>query len=85
MKDLVEYIIKNIVNNPDDISVEESSDNGNIDLKLKVNPQDMGLVIGKGGQIIKSLRRLLTVRAISEGVRVNLELIEPEDTNTPQV
>lgn len=78
MKDIVEYIVKQFVTNPDAVEVTEESQDGMIRLMLKVDPVDMGLTIGKSGQTIKSIRRLLTVKAISDNVRVNLELI---DTN----
>ncbi len=81
MKDLVEYIVKNIVTNPEAVLVDEKSEEGNIDLLLSVDPKDMGMVIGKGGQMIKAIRRLLTVRAITENVRVNLQLVEPADSD----
>lgn len=78
MKDLLEYIVKNLVSKPDAVATRELRDNGNVNLTLSVNPSDMGLVIGKGGQTIRAIRKLLTVRAIAENVRVNLQLIEPE-------
>lgn len=77
MKDLLEYIVKNLVSEPDAVVVEQTSDNGVINLELTVDPKDMGLIIGKGGQTIHALRKLLTIRAISENVRVNLHLNEP--------
>lgn len=78
MKDIVEYIVKQFVTTPDAVEVSEENQDGIIRLMLKVDPADMGLTIGKNGQTIKSIRRLLTVKAISDNVRVNLELI---DTN----
>lgn len=78
MKDLLEYIVKSLVSKPDAVATRELRDNGNVNLTLSVNPDDMGLVIGKGGQTIHAIRKLLTVRAIAENVRVNLQLIEPE-------
>lgn len=77
MKDLVEYIVKQIVNHPEEVVVEETSDNGAISLTLTVNPEDMGMVIGKSGQTIKSIRKLLISKAIVDNVRVNLALSEP--------
>lgn len=77
MKDLVIYIVTNIVTKPESVSVEETNDAGNINLILTVDPTDMGIVIGKNGQTIRSIRKLLTVRAIAENVRVNLQLSEP--------
>lgn len=84
MKDLLNYIVTNLVTKPDVISIEEQRQNGMVDLTLKVDPQDMGLIIGKGGQTIRAIRKLLTVRAIAENVRVNLQLAEPE-AKTPTV
>lgn len=80
MKDLVSYIVKSIVSNPDQVKVEEEQQDSEVRLSLSVDPADMGIVIGKGGQIIKSIRRLLTVRAMAENVRVYLNLQEPEDS-----
>jgi uncharacterized protein len=77
MKELLEYIVKNLVSNPDSVVVEEETAEGNVNLYLTVHPDDMGIVIGKGGQTIHSLRKILTVRAIAENVRVNLQLNEP--------
>lgn len=77
MKDLLEYIVKNLVSKPEAIKIDEQKSNGEVNLVLTVDPLDMGLIIGKGGQTIRSIRRLLTVRAIAENVRVNLQLSEP--------
>jgi len=77
MKDLLEYIVTNLVSKPEAVKIEEQRSNGEINLNLTVDPSDMGLVIGKGGQTIRAIRKLLTVRAIAEQVRVNLQLVEP--------
>lgn len=79
MKDLVEYIVKNIVSKPEAVTVEENTSDTEVTLSLTVDPSDMGVVIGKGGQMIKALRKLLTVRAMADGVRVNLQLVEPTE------
>lgn len=84
MKDLVEYIVKNIVSKSEAVNVEEQIVDSAINLKLTVDPQDMGLVIGKMGQTIKAIRRLLGVRAMAENVRVNLELSEPKSSDKSQ-
>jgi hypothetical protein len=85
MKDLLDYIVKNLVSKPDAISIDEQKDDGNINLTLGVDPSDMGLIIGKGGQTIRAIRKLLTVRAIAENVRVNLQLNEPPTNTNPEV
>lgn len=77
MQDLLKYIVTNIVTNPDAVVVEEQNNDGDVNLILTVDPADMGIVIGKGGQTIRSIRKLLTVRAIVENVRVNLQLNDP--------
>lgn len=77
MKDLLNFIVTSLVTKPEAVEIEERNEEGNLDLSLKVDPSDMGLIIGKGGQTIRSIRKLLTVRAIAENVRVNLQLAEP--------
>lgn len=77
MKDLLEYIVQNLATKPDEISIDEQNDGGSINLTLTVDPKDMGIIIGKNGQTIRAIRKLLTVRAIAENVRVNLQLAEP--------
>lgn len=76
MKDIVEYIVKQFVSSPDGVEVSEEMQDGMLKILLKVSPEDMGLTIGKSGQTIKAIRRLLTVKAISDNIRVNLELID---------
>lgn len=77
MKDLLNFIVTSLVTKPEAIKIDEKSQNGNVDLNLTVDPSDMGLIIGKSGQTIRAIRKLLTVRAIAENVRVNLQLTEP--------
>jgi len=82
MDELLEYIVKNLVNNPDSVLIEQDIDGGNVNLRLTVDPSDMGLIIGKGGQTIHAIRKILTVRAIAENVRINLQLTEPSGSST---
>lgn len=77
MKDLVLYIVKQIVNTPEDVAVEEQRDGSKTNLTLSVNPSDMGIVIGRNGQTIKAIRKLLIIRAIAENIMVDLQLREP--------
>lgn len=84
MKDLVTYIVSHIVSNPDAVNVDEQRNGTQVQLVLSVDPSDMGLVIGRAGQTIKAIRKLLTVRAIAENVRVNLQLAEPEGEHSSQ-
>lgn len=77
MKDLLEYIVQNLVTKPEEIFIDEQSQAGVVNLTLTVDPGDMGIIIGKNGQTIRAIRKLLTVRAIAENVRINLQLAEP--------
>lgn len=77
MKDLIEYIVKQLVTKPEAVTVEEDRQDSVVNLLLTVDPEDMGIVIGKAGQTIKAIRRLLGVKAMEENVRVNLQVNEP--------
>ena len=77
MKDLLNFIVTSLVTKPEAVQIDEQKSNGEINLNLTVDPSDMGLIIGKGGQTIRAIRKLLTVRGIAENVRVNLQLAEP--------
>lgn len=77
MKDLLNFIVQSLVTKPDAIKIDEQRQDGNVSLNLTVDPSDMGIIIGKNGQTIRAIRKLLTVRAIAENVRVNLQLVEP--------
>ncbi len=83
MQELVEYIVKNIVSLPDAVKVEVQQEGTDVTVNLEVDPVDMGLIIGKSGQTIKAIRKILTVRAMAEEVRVYLQLVEPK--NAPEV
>jgi hypothetical protein len=75
MKDLLEYIIKSIVSEPDAVKItEENSDNGLL-IKLEVAPNDKGRVIGRQGRVAQALRTLLRVKAAKEDTRVRLEIL----------
>lgn len=78
MKDLLNLIVTGLVTKPEAVLIDEQKEEGAINLNLTVDPADMGLIIGKGGQTIRAIRKLLTVRAIAENVRVNLQLTEPQ-------
>lgn len=74
MKELVEFVAKNLVDYPDEVQILEKSKNGVVDLTLLVNPSDMGKVIGKQGRIANSMRSILKACAIKEQKKVNLEI-----------
>ncbi len=76
MKQLLEYIVPNIVNHPEDVVINETEENGVINLSIKVNPEDMGRVIGKSGKVIKAIRQIGRIIAIKKGVRVNIDVLD---------
>jgi predicted RNA-binding protein YlqC (UPF0109 family) len=75
MKELVEYIAKSIVNEPDAVNVEEETNEEGITLKLRVADDDKGRIIGKQGQIAQAMRTLLRVKAAKAATRVRLEIM----------
>ncbi len=77
MKDFLHYLVTQIVDQPDQVTVEEfRDDQGLINLTLKVAQEDMGKVIGKEGRIIHAIRDLVRVLAVKRRERVNVSLIE---------
>ena len=75
MKDLLEYINKAIVAEPDAVKItEENSDEGLL-FKLEVADDDKGRVIGRQGRVAQALRTLLRVKAAKEDTRVRLEIL----------
>ena len=77
-QEFVEYIVKNIVEHPEDVKVERKVDEMGVLLELKANPLDMGKIIGKEGRTAKAIRTLLRVLGAKINARVNLKVIEPE-------
>jgi len=76
MKQLIEYIAKSIVDAPDDVKIEEETDEeGLLTLKLQVADEDKGRVIGKQGRIAEAMRALLRVKAAKASARVRLEIV----------
>jgi len=77
-QEFVEYIVKAIVDHPEDVKTERKVDEMGVLIILKVNSEDIGKVIGKKGQTINSIRTVLRVLGMKNKARVNLKLEEPE-------
>jgi predicted RNA-binding protein YlqC (UPF0109 family) len=76
MKELVEYIVKAIVKEPDQVNVTTENEEGDIlVVKLEVAPDDKGRVIGKQGRVAEAIRTLLRVKAAKEETRVRLQIL----------
>lgn len=76
-QDFVEFIVKSLVNVPDEVSTTRTVDEMGVLLTLKVNPADMGVVIGKQGASARALRTLLRIVGAKNNARVNLKIEEP--------
>jgi predicted RNA-binding protein YlqC (UPF0109 family) len=74
MAEVVEYVAKALVDNPESVEVTEERDGDRVTVHLQVAEDDWGKVIGRGGRIASSLRSLVKVAAVREDVRVNLEI-----------
>ena len=72
--DVVEYLGKALVDEPDEVRVEEDRRGDRVDVRLLVAEDDRGKVIGRGGRIATSIRQLVKVAAVREDVRVNLDI-----------
>lgn len=78
MKELVETIVRSLVDHPDEVYAVEVQGRASTIVELTVAPSDMGRVIGKNGRIINAIRQLVQVKAAKQGKRVTLELVEVE-------
>lgn len=76
MKDLLTYIAQNLVEHPQDVDVQETETDGNVVLELRVDPSDMGKVIGRQGRIAKEIRTLMRSVAQRQGKKVSVEIMD---------
>ena len=77
-REFVEFVVKSIVNNPEAVSVVRSVDELGVLLTVKVDPKDMGLLIGRSGSTAKAIRILARIVGMRNNARVNLRIEEPE-------
>lgn len=77
-QDFIEYVVKALVDRPEEVKAERTVDEMGVLITLHVNPQDLGQVIGRQGQTAKALRTLLRVVGAKNHARVNLKIYEPE-------
>lgn len=74
MRELVEILAKALVDNPDQVNVTQNEGERNVDIFLRVAPEDMGKVIGKQGKIAKAIRTVVKAAAAKDGRRVNVDI-----------
>ena len=72
----IEFIVKSLVNNPDEVSIERSIDEKGVLLELTVDPEDLGRVIGKRGATAQSMRTLLRALGTKNDARYNLKIVD---------
>jgi predicted RNA-binding protein YlqC (UPF0109 family) len=75
LKDLTLHMAQAVVNKSDQVHVEEVEGSSMIVLELRVDPDDMGRIIGKEGRVANAMRTLLRTSAAKDGKRVNLEIV----------
>jgi len=76
--EFLEYVIKSIVDHPDEVKLTRTIDEMGVLITLAVHPEDMGQIIGRSGATAKSIRTLLRVIGARNNARVNLKILEPE-------
>jgi predicted RNA-binding protein YlqC (UPF0109 family) len=84
-KKFLEYIVKELVDHPTDVKVERKVDEMGVLLSLRVNPEDMGQIIGREGSTAKAIRNLVRIVGLKNHARVNLKIEEPEGGRAPRV
>jgi len=83
-QEFLEFLIKSLVDNPNDVKVDRKVDEMGVLLSLKVNPEDMGQIIGKEGSTARSIRALVRIVGLKNHARVNLKIEEPEGGRAPR-
>src|SRR5574343_1952241 len=73
----LEYVVKSLVDNPNDVKIDRTVDEMGVLISLSVNPADMGKIIGRMGNTAKAIRTLLRVVGMKNNARVNLKINEP--------
>ena len=76
MKELLEYLARELVDNPDAVEVIESRNDRGVLLELHVDADDMGKVIGRGGRIARAIRQVVKAAAIRDGVYVHVDIVD---------
>ncbi len=83
-KEFLEYVVKALVDNPNDVLIDRTVDEMGVLITLSVNPADMGKIIGRQGNTAKAIRTLLRIIGMKNNARVNLKINEPEGGRKPE-
>lgn len=76
MKELLEFVARELVDNPDAVRVTETEDERGVLLQLRVDPDDMGKVIGRGGRTARALRAIVRAAATRQDLQASVEIVE---------
>jgi len=82
--EFLEHIVKALVDHPEDVKIDRRVDEMGVLLSLKVNPEDMGQIIGKAGSTARAIRGLVRIVGLKNHARVNLKIEEPEGGRVPR-
>lgn len=80
-QEFLEFLVKSIVDHPDDVRVDRKVDEMGVLLTLTVNRLDMGQVVGRSGSTAQAIRSLLRIVGVKNNARINLKINEPEGSN----
>ena len=83
-RDFLEYLVKGLVDHPDDVKVDRRVDEMGVLLSLRVHPEDMGQIVGREGSTAKAIRALVRIVGLKNHARVNLKIEEPEGGRGPR-
>ena len=84
-QEFLEFIVKGLVDHPEEVKIDRKVDEMGVLLSLKVHPEDMGQIIGKAGATARSIRSLVRIVGLKNHARVNLKIEEPEgSTRVPR-
>lgn len=83
-KIFLEYVVKALVDNPNDVKIDRTVDEMGVLISLTVNPADMGKIIGRMGNTAKAIRTLLRIIGMKNNARVNLKINEPAGSMRPE-
>lgn len=80
MKELITYLAKSLVKYPDDVEISERTlDDNTLEFTIRVNPDDMGKIIGRNGRTAQAIRQLMSARGSLENRRTQVEIAEEDD------
>ena len=82
-QEFLEFIVKTLVDHPEDVKVERKVDEMGVLLSLKVNSEDMGQIIGRSGSTARAIRSLVRIIGLKNHARINLKIEEPEGGKVP--